>query len=372
MDQALQLTLSSGSSRVLDCAGAMARAQKHDPGAPLPFKLRVFNHAVLIKDTPPLGTSFANARLGTARPVCTKLYLPFDMREPMGGGRTIIYATPPFRSAIGEMVDFSVKELSEDFIADDKVLAIFDKMPTMAPFLLRDRFELEKIPVGKAYFDVSDEEWESIGHFIRDQFQKIFASIFPAKSDEAKGKLDRLLRVLWHLDDRPALEELADAFRLDRANCDENFYAWKGVLYFQHDLGRCRARLYALLEWLQGMRKYEDAPGQRERQAVQAVAGHLEAFTSGTLRDIEKRFNTYQAAFNDLFGGSGDPRGFIAFLQGASADFQVIGIGIAKLQHLAEIWDRTTSKIFRRRPKADTLIPLLRAMADLSLQQTPA
>jgi hypothetical protein len=372
MDQALQFTLSSGSSRVLDCAAASMRAQAIDPNAKLPFQLRTFNQSVLIKDTPPPGTVFADAKPGTTRPVCTKIYLAFDPREPLAGGRTTVFGTTAFRTAIGEMVDFSVPERNDAFAQDAKVLGIFDRLPTLAPFLLRDRFEMEKIPVGKGYFDVSDEEWESVGNFIRAQFEKIFATIFPAKSDEAKAKLDRLLAVLWHLSDRPALEELADAFRLDRATCDESFYAWKGVLYFQHDYGRHKARMQSLVGWLQELRKYEDAPGARERQGVQAVAGHLHAFCFETLRDIDKRFATYQGAFNDLFGGAGDPRGFMLFLRGAAGHFQELGIGIAKLQHLVEIWDRTTAKIFRRRPQVTTLIPLLRTMADLSLQQAPA
>ncbi|GIL40895.1 hypothetical protein [Roseiterribacter gracilis] len=370
MDQALQFTLSSGSSRVLDCAAAYNRAHAFDPAAPTPFQLRVFNHAVLIKDTPPPGTVFPDNASGRLPPVCTKLYLPFDPNQPTDGGRTIVYGTAAFRTALGELVD--LKERSDAFAADSKVLRIFDKLPTLAPFLLRDRFEMEKIPVGKGYFDVSDAEWESIGNFIRGQFEKIFAAVFPAKSDEAKAKLDRLLAVLWHLSDRPALEELADAFQLDRATCDESFYAWKGVLYFQHEHARDRARMMEFITWLQGLRKYEDAPGQRERQGVQAVAGHLHTFCFETLRDIDKRFATYQGAFNDLFGGAGDPRGFMNFLRDASGHFQELGIGIAKLQHLVEISDRTTAKIFRRRPQVTTLIPLLRTMADLTLQQTPA
>src|SRR5437868_2558764 len=143
MDQALQLTLSSGSSRVLDCAASMARAQKLDPAAPLPFQLRVFNECVLIKDTPPLGTTFAGAKLGAVRPVCTKVFLPFDAREPQAGGRTTIFGTNAFRTALGELLDFKDKARMDAFIADSRILALYDKLPTLAPFLLRDRFELE-------------------------------------------------------------------------------------------------------------------------------------------------------------------------------------------------------------------------------------
>jgi hypothetical protein len=94
-----------------------------------------------------------------------------------------------------------------------------------------------------------------------------------------------------------------------------------------------------MLRWLEQHKAAAD-PRQPRDAAVQTLIAHLVAGVSDVLLQVEERLNGYQQAFNELFLNRADYGPFFDFLSGAQTYFQAIGIGLARLDHLTEIWER--------------------------------
>jgi hypothetical protein len=354
-------TLSHGSARVLNCAAVTAELRElNDNAGPPLFHTTPLNHAVLIKD---VREDERRGRDPTR--IGTKVYLPFDPKTPLAGGQTIFFGDQRFRAAIANLVDLSQPRQREAFDRDTRVLEVIDSLPTLAPFLLRDRLERAGIEVDPRYFRLSEQEWSEIVGFIRAQFQAIVDALFADEARRARGAVDKLLEKLWDLSDIPALEDLAEAFRLPRQDCLKIFYAWKGVIFFTWEHAREGEQARALLEWLRS----SDLSGVQDRAFRKELEKDLTDLHQRCVRllaDLDQRLQRYQSAFDDLFRAQKGPAAFLAFLSGADAHFQALGFGMAKLQHLVLVWRHATDRFPGRRLPQDSLIELLGTLNELA------
>lgn len=353
--------LSHGSARVLNCAAVTAELRELNGHAgPSLFRTNPLNHAVLIKD---VREDERRGRDPTR--IGTKVYLPFDPKVPLAGGQTIFFGDKQFRSAIANLIDLNQPKIREAFDQDTRVLEVIDSLPTLAPFLLRDRLERAGIEVDPRYFRLSEQEWAEIVGFIRAQFQAIVDALFADEASRARGAVDKLLQKLWDLSDIPALEELADAFRLPRQDCLKIFYAWKGVIFFTWEHAREGENARQLLDWMRTC-DIHVITDRKFRKEIEQDLTDLHQRCVRLLADLDDRLSRYQTAFDDLFRAQKGPAAFLQFLQGADAHFQALGFGMAKLQHLVMVWRHATDRFPGRRVPQEALIELLGTLSELA------
>jgi hypothetical protein len=247
---------------------------------------------------------------------------------------------------------------------DISMLGVIDQLPSLAPFLVRDRLERAGFPVDDRYVQVSVDEWDEISLFIRAQFQKIIEAVFGARAGTG-GKVDQLLQKLWDLSDKPALEELARAFRLPAEGCEATFYAWKGVIYFTYEYGTYAERIRRFVHWLQNdatVPAHTAAPLPAECARLrQVILDRIGA----DLVQINQRLTAYSSAFNDLFQQGKGAASFLDFLARASEHFNVLGIAIGRVQHTTLVWDKFTGRLSGRAPRPEMLVELLAALAQI-------
>ncbi|GIL41803.1 hypothetical protein [Roseiterribacter gracilis] len=363
VDPYLRLTLSSGSGRVMNLHRVTRRLLAKGEGGKRFFGTTALNDAYLIKDVDPrIDLTMDRERIR----VRTRIYLPFDPANAFEGGQMIDVGARDYRSALEQFADVRVPERKAALDTDMAMLGVMDSLPSLAPFLVRDRLERAGYPVDDRYVQVSTNEWDEISHFIRTQFRKIILAVFGTNGSGNDAKLDQLLQKLWDLEDKPALTALAAAFRLPTENPESTFYAWKGVIYFTYEYGTFAERIRKFLLWLKNDATVPAWIAAPIPQEVNRLRDTLFARMTTDLDEINQRLAAYQQSFDDLFGGGAKgAQPFIEFLSKASQHFNVLGVAIGRVQHVTLVWDRFNTALKGKAPKPETLVELLAALAQV-------
>ncbi|MBP7670469.1 MAG: hypothetical protein KA106_04320 [Ferrovibrio sp.] len=371
-DRQLRALLRSGSARVFDLQGITRTLQKR-PGLPPPkpfFKNRNANRLLILKYTP---SAAERQALRSERAVQTKLYLPFNDQNIEEGGKTILLTDLKLEQALEEQLALSPQHDAAAFRHDRALLDILDGLPSLDPFLMRDKFEIEQQDVDNAYFMFPEDELEKIKSFVRDKMAKVaaFAAEPPAKPGiplppgskaETPGKenaVERLTQKLWEANDASALAPVIRAFRINPATAPEIVYSWKGTIYYDHEYSRQRTAWQGMLEWLtHEARPREGAVGQAAKDLGELRVATREVVLKHWLRATEK-LNRYRQCFDDLFLHKKDAAPFVDFLRGSKETFWDLGDSLSRLSHSHAVWERDTGRFPLRRLPAAQLADLL-------------
>lgn len=362
-EPSLMAALTSGSSRVLNCAAVYEQLRGTEGTGGALFRTGVLNASVLIKDTPPADMRLTGTPVDKQRRrrVGTKIYLPYDARNIYAGGLTVFYGTRDFEAAAANILDLRTNATREAFTLDCYVLDMIDNVPSVSPFLLRDKFRIGRVQSSSLYFNVPPAEWAAIDGFVREQLLQLARSLYGSGGTSSREQVDRLLNLLWDLSEGEELQQLGRVFRIPDEQVLDTFFAWKGVIFYCYEYARRKEAIYALLRWLEEYKAMLD-PRQKRDATVQSMILHLVRAISQVLMAVEGKLSRYQDGFNELFLKRADYEPFFKFLSGAQTYFQSIGIGLARLDHLTEIWERGTGG--RRAMTPQSRIDLLRTLVD--------
>ncbi|GIL39080.1 hypothetical protein [Roseiterribacter gracilis] len=331
---------------MLNCARITYEIEQRE-GQPAPekllFRTKIFNDSVLIKDRPPFGVPFEGSPMVRRRRriVGTKIYMPYDRVRPAAGGRTVFFGTPQLGTAMNELLDLKQQHNFDALEADNDKLEILDSIPSFAPFLVRERCRAAGIEIDPAYFAIETETEERLNAFAHKQYG-IVADALQQGRNTGERERQGVIDALWGMRDAQKLNSLARLFRLPTANAPESFFAWKGVVYLQFERAEKAAIIAELQQWLDIQRReaMRSPVNPADRKVLNSAAGAV----STVATDLETRLQKYRTAFDSMFVKRDDYRDFSNFLADASEHFQAIGIAVAKLSHLSEIWQRATQR----------------------------
>jgi hypothetical protein len=217
---------------------------------------------------------------------------------------------------------------------DSQILSLLDSMPTFDAFLLKDKFETEKIHLDDRYVEITEEDYKIIKSKIMSDFEEIVKKTlgqdsFSMKDAETRSytvsfAADKLFKALWNLDDMEVLVPLANAMGIKEDESKDYFYAWKGLIFYVMGHSSSFENIETDLN-AAGKLALSDGRGDRD-----SVKQHIKIL----LKDKEtlNRFlNTYKTAFHQTFVADGDSTMFLHILKNASSLFWTIGTIIGKL-----------------------------------------
>lgn len=394
MDQYLKFILSAGSSRTFNCCGisnsvveaaaaaaeAAAKAAKGGaapaepppaaparPGAaadpPMLFQSRSLNFSMFIKEP-------AKNKPGTFAPppgktLRTRIYFPYNRDRPAEGGVSIDSRDPRLDDALKNVAGLDKKERPETYEHDKKILRILDDLPSLDPFLLKDRFRQATMAVPEAYLHIQPGEWEAIRAFVHDQFMIVANVIFPGQDNQIDEKAEQLTQQLWDLRDVEHLEALTKVFGLDPTRTEEIFYSWKGVIYYDYDYDRLKPRISALFTWFdQGSTPKDFCKPEVEKELGRRRTA-IKNLIKTASAETEKHLNTYHRCFDLFFRERKTAADFVKFLQSAPRNFYSLGESISKLSHAIVLWDRGTQNFTGRLLPSDNLLELFGFIEDI-------
>lgn len=340
----LKPMLDVGSPRVFNCNEMTRRVLSQDEGARLFFRNKPLNTIALIKDTVP-----ESDRKPGAPFVGTKLYFPFNNDNIYEGGRTIfLYERHVEAAIIGQYGEGAITK--ESLVEDMKILSILDRLPSLDPFLLKDVFLRQKIPMTEAYFEVSEEAWSEIETFMLQRFEPLVRAAFPeeaAAGDDTKARM--LIDKIWEARDIDALQPLITAFRLPQHEALDIFSSWRGIVYYSFQYQKEQSHLVDLIKWL----KENEAPATgvpaSENKEMQTMLAFVFEQVRKEWQTIEDIVRAYQSSYDKMFKDKITSTDFLAFLKGSNETYWKIGNSLGKTNHAIYCWDVMTSRFEGRK-----------------------
>jgi len=367
----LRPMLDSGSSRVLnlldrtlqlrqDAArkAATGGASGNDTAA-LFFRTRKANNLVLLKYSP---TGAERGLLADGRPVQTKLYLAFNERNIYEGGKTVLLSDPQLDAVMAEHLAASAEQNPDDFYHDRALLAVIDSLPSLDPFLIRDRLEIEAIAVNEAYLEIPPAELAAIKAFVREKMAAVasFAMQGTQSAQDSVLAVDRLTQKLWEAKDTEALRPVIDAFRIDPAEAPTIVYAWKGTIYFDFEFSRNQDQWKRVGSWLTAGGAVPSETGFGSQMAdIARLRDEAQHLHYQTWMKVSGLLQKYQQSFDALFVNKENGGAFIDFLKNSKETFWALGDGLSRLSHVHNVWNRSTERFPARKLPAAQLLDLL-------------
>jgi len=380
----LRALLAAGSSIVFDARGRDTDGQTETPNpsadsAPAPETqeqtpplLPFFEHAVLknciLMKTIEHTTRYAKRDEPRPQGLQTRLYFPYDSTQTGDGGISLIYDE---KFSIGTLeACFGASNLNDDRIrADMRKLAVFAKVPSFSPFLLRDAFERAGLKVDTRYFRITDDEAATLRDNLKAKLKPLAAMALEVLPELINSThLDTLVRKLWQLDDPKILLPLSRALKIDDAHAIDVFYAWIGVSYFQGEFAARQSRLRTLADWVVNKSspiEYVHDVARLEYDSDRNVVRERLRRAWGSVRGVFERYNS---SYDALISAGQNARPFVEFLQNVRADFTSLGERLSMIEQCLSLFDFTVGRARGGRLHFDALQILMRGMRDISVE----
>lgn len=297
---------------------------------------------------------------GRLNRVGTKLYFAFNESNVFEGGKSIFVGDPGFDNALSFQSGFDRKRGVQDYIHDRDIIQIFDQLPSLDPFLLKDRLLAEAINPHPAYFEITQEEWTRVREHVMTRFRPIVEFAFGGlDASRAQARLRLLIEKLWDAKDLDTLGPIIKAMELDRSEAPAALHAWKGVIYYDYRMTTLEAQIRRFAEWLGSGAEPIDLIPAANRKIVLDVRDATRGVLRERWRKARARLDEYNAAYRKLFVEKQSPAPFISFLGNASDVFSELGDALSRLDHAHEVWRSVTQRHGSRHLKYEPLHQVL-------------
>lgn len=329
------LAQSAGSSRVLNLIHLNDKIERQDnePAKDPFFKTDVLNKGIVLKSR----LQGSEKDLFSAfRANATKLLLPYDTGNLRVGGKSTFIGEIEFPNILRDHFGIELNSQESHILRDLDILRILDELPSLDPFLLKERMMMAEMKVDERYFDISPADWREIRDFVREEFYPL-ATMTVGPKGATRQFAEMMTNKLWEGRDLDALGPLLDALKLDRTNAKETLFAWKGILYYKFMFETLRDKLASMVKKMQAIRivNFRDNEHRKELHALRdEVAKELKTCLAQTAQTLE----TYETNYHERFLRDKDPGAFRSFLKSAPQMFTSLGPNIAAVDHSISFW----------------------------------
>ncbi|MBT5266422.1 MAG: hypothetical protein HOL85_16420 [Rhodospirillaceae bacterium] len=349
----LNRMLNAVSSRVYHCSRLHQLALAAEvPNERKLFRHEALNNLIFMKET--LTDTDTVDEVGKV--VGTKIYLPFDKKDVQDGGKSILLGDRNLAAALDFQIGVNIDSDDEDCVRDRTILELMDELPSLDPFLLKDRLNIGLgLEIDAAYFEITEREWNRIREFIQKGFLPIAEFAFPdSGAAAAQGHVMTLMEKLWAASDMDALGPIIKALSIPPDQAQQVFHAWKGAIYYDFLFDRLSDDWKEYVTWLAGSSTPSDHVQSAMKARVQEEVTKTRGLVKGLWGNVSGTLDKYHHAYDDLFRERKSPKPFLEFLQSAPDHFYVLGDSISRLDHSVEVWRAYTGgHSFKRLNYAD-------------------
>lgn len=380
IDRSFRETFDSGACRILNAAEitkamkekATAEVRDGEAGDPnFLFATRGLNRVVFIKkpkdraDDPDFHEEQARSRRKQAKgespksQVVTMIYCPFDLEDIPGGGTSFEMGSSQQDVVMRESIGFNPNGEGEKVERDLGVLGILQELPSLDPFLLKDKMIGAGIAVDDTYFDISDEEFGIIKNYILKKFEPITRKVVGSNTEQARRLSEEFIMKLWEGRDLDYLAPITQVFNLDQTHAAEIYYAWKGLSYYEFNYKKDLKMLLTFADWLQNKSLPAHYVKPEEAVEFQQLSRNVAVKFARHLEQSSRILRQYNNAYEELFVREGESKSFIDILRQSNDLFWRTSASISALNHGVSVWKQQTVKKNRDKLNADELRPLM-------------
>lgn len=284
--------------------------------------------------------------------VQTRLYVPFDPKRADNGGVSMTFDDELSLADIEKFTDSKVDPARIE--ADLQKLKLLARLPSFAPFLMRDAFERANLTVDLRHFKVSDVEANAMRDMLKAKLKPLAAMALALPANAVgDARLDLLARKLWELDDPNFLKAFGHALKIPEGQTLETLYAWIGVAFFQREFAKRQAKLRDLGVWLSQKREPQEMRNEFVR-SLEADRGQLRDALRRAWTQAGQTFERYNKSYDALIADS-DALPLVEYLQGARGDVISLGAQLALLEQCLGVYE-VAARAGRGNPEAEELV----------------
>ena len=163
----------------------------------------------------------------------TKIILPFANDELEIGGTNIFVGQKNFEGALRDLARGYDKD--EDLRKDIELLEALAALPSLDPFLLRERLRLMGRQPARCYFQISDADLWSMQEFVSQQVNRLIELALSGGADTAAqvGVSRQMASKILSDENAESLAPLKAALGLNGQEWVDGVFCWKGFLYYK-------------------------------------------------------------------------------------------------------------------------------------------
>ncbi|MGQ3017020.1 hypothetical protein [Phenylobacterium sp.] len=326
------LSLQSGAStaRALNLTATWRKNQR-EPGyieSPF-FRSPVLNRAIILKHR--LRADEIEL-LGSYRTTATKVILPLDPSDLRVGARSFFIYQTGYRSLLEEV---ATGDLTADR-RDETLLHILDGLPSLDPFLMRERLRQEEFNPDRCYFNLSEADSAQMFEFVRRELRPLVGMSFDDVDVRMFEKTDKLAQKIMANAADAELEPLRRGLNMEKAAFEEGIFCWKGFIYYKWTLNKLLPQVRPVSEEIASI-KPSDKPTMEDKIYMDAAKERLEQSIDGAIVTVRNTLKVYDKAYRDLTH-NGKPAAFREFLMKAPSLFYELGERLGSVDHIVSFW----------------------------------
>ena len=290
------------------------------------FETALLNRAMLVKHR--LRRDELDCFVGR-RHVATKIILPIDTADLRAGGRFTFVNQLGFERIMKEGFG-----LTPDH-PDVETLTIIDQLPSLDPFLLRERLRRSGIEPAPCYFAISESDLAQMSSFVEQEIHPL-VSLSVGDIEIMPGSVQTLAAKILSGEPGENMEALRVTLRLSADDYQEGIFCWKGFLYYKWVLTSLATELRDVSEEVANLRPR----GRIEPGLMDYLSRTRVQLRSRILRTTEEARLTIQV-YDRAFAGlsvEGQSGAFRDFLIQAPSMFSRLGEQLGALQHIVSFW----------------------------------
>jgi hypothetical protein len=360
--QTLARTLDAGRASTLNCfattadIAAMSEAVREgDETGPL-FRNKYLNNCIVLK-------IIALTRQDRRRAYTTDtlLYFPYNAENIYEGGDSVLFSDPKREAMLRHKCGFNPDDPSQtDSIEhDERLLAMLADIPTLDPFLLREKAMQLDIAddINPAYFNLTHEEWTTFQAPIREKIdalvRKALGVTHSLETTDIADHVTNFLDKIWEARDIEDIEAFVDSMDIPRDRAPELFFAWKAICYYQAQSRALEPSLKRLFQWIGDPRTALpiDLMTLRKelREQVDAEITILKQRMKENYRQTKFILDSYEDSYQ-RFIEEGNPEPFKRFLGNAQEQFLSLAACLSSNAHAVNLiedqWRRGGPQVY--------------------------
>jgi hypothetical protein len=263
------------------------------------------------------------------RQVATKVILPIDRRDLRTGGRYLFVDQVHFEQTLRQVFGIEADH------PDVRALRLIDELPSLDPFLLREKLRRAELEPAPCYFALSEGDLDRMLEFVKTEITPLVTLSLGA-AHTSPAAVEKMAAKILSNASTDRMDVLGATLRLSPDQYEEGIFCWKGFLYYKWCLDALMDGISAVEREVGAVRPVGalDAPSReyldRSRDVLSTQILLTCARARGTLR-------VYDKAYGNLTG-NGDPLAFRDFLLEAPKLFARLGDQLGAIQHIVSFW----------------------------------
>jgi hypothetical protein len=272
------------------------------------------------------------------RQTATKLIIPIDGNELKLGGRSVFVGQTNFDAVMASIFG---DDWSQNCEEDLRLLDILNELPSLDPFLLRERLKRSGRFPARVYFEISDADVARMIRFVEAEIRRLIDLCFAEGGDAAEiGRRERggarlVNKILSNTVDEET-EPLRHTLRLEKRDYQEGVFCWKGFLYYKWTLRETMPQITRVAQSIGTARPR--GPVDNDAKAYLEKARESLGYSILQITETAKRsLMVYDQAFGSLIDGQ--PQAFRDFLLSAPDMFTDLGERLGAVSHITSYWN---------------------------------